>query len=112
MDSGKSTRRLLHITDFCSMIFNIIKKCKDEVYNVNGKDELSILEIATIISETLNKPVLLGDELNIITKYASSSVSMSIDKYENEFGKHIFKSTKEGIKDFTNWYKTILNNNY
>lgn len=110
MDSGKSTRRLLHITDFCSMIFNIIKKCKSEVYNVNSIDELSIFEIATIISETLNKPVLLGNESNVITQNTAHSVSMSIDRYEKEFGKHTFKSTKEGIKDFINWYKTILNN--
>ncbi len=108
MDDGYSTRKLLHISDFCSMIFNVIKTCKSETYNVNGKDELSILEIANIISEVLNKPVLQGNELNSITKYTARSVSMSIDRYENEFDKHTFKPIKEGIKEFVEWYKTIL----
>jgi dTDP-glucose 4,6-dehydratase/UDP-glucuronate decarboxylase len=110
MDSGESTRKLLHITDFCLMALNIAQTCKHETYNVNGPNELSIFEIASEISDTLNIPVKRGNELNSITKYASNSVSMSIDRYEDEFGKHIFKSTKEGIKDFVNWYKTILNN--
>jgi len=111
MDSGNSTRRFLHISDFCSMIFNIIKTCKSETYNVNGNNELSIFEIASIIAEVLNKPALRGNELNIITQHTAHSVSMSIDRYENEFGKHNFKSMKEGIKEFIEWYRIILNNN-
>jgi nucleoside-diphosphate-sugar epimerase len=108
MDSGESTRKLLHITDFCSMVLNISQTCKHETYNVNGPDELSIFEIANIISEVLNVPVKKGNELNVITKYATNSVSMSISRYEEEFGKHTFVSTKEGIKNFVDWYKTIL----
>jgi len=108
MDNGESTRKLLHITDFCSMVLNISQTCKHETYNVNGPDELSIFEIANIISEVLNVPVEKGNELNVITKYATSSVSMSISRYEEEFGKHTFVSTKEGIKNFVDWYKTIL----
>ena len=109
MDSGQSTRKLLHITDFCSMIFNIIKTCNSENYNVNGKDELSIIEMARIISKSLNKPVIPGNEINLITKYSANSVSMSINRYEKEFGKHSFKPVEEGITELVEWYKTILN---
>jgi nucleoside-diphosphate-sugar epimerase len=108
MDNGESTRKLLHITDFCLMVLNISQTCKYETYNVNGSDELSIFEIASIISEILNVPVEKGNELNVITKYATNSVSMSISRYEEEFGKHTFISTEEGIKNFVDWYKTIL----
>jgi dTDP-glucose 4,6-dehydratase/UDP-glucuronate decarboxylase len=110
MDSGQSTRKLLHITDFCSMIFNIIKTCSSEAYNVNGKDELSIIEMAQIISKSLNKPVIPGNEINLITKYSANSVSMSITRYEEEFGKHNFKPAAEGITELVEWYKTILIN--
>jgi len=109
MDSGQSTRKLLHIIDFCSMVFNIIKTCNSEVYNVNGKDELSIIEIAKIIAKSLNKPVIPGNEINLITKYSANSVSMSINRYEEEFGKHNFKSAEEGIIELIEWYKTMLN---
>jgi dTDP-glucose 4,6-dehydratase/UDP-glucuronate decarboxylase len=109
MDGGESTRKLLHITDFCSMTLNIAQTCKHETYNVNGPNELSIFDIANEISNTLNVPVKRGNELNMITKYATNSVSMSISRYEEEFGKHTFISTKEGIKDFVDWYKIILN---
>jgi nucleoside-diphosphate-sugar epimerase len=61
-----------------------------------------------MISEVLGVPVENGNELNVITKYATNSVSMSISRYEEEFGKHTFVSTKEGIKNFVDWYKTIL----
>lgn len=110
MDNGQSTRKLLHITDFCSMIFNIIKTCNSETYNVNGKDELSIIEIAKIIAKSLNKPVISGNEINLITKYSANSVSMSINRYEEEFGKYNFKPVEEGIIELIEWYKTILNN--
>ena len=109
MDSGKSTRNLLHITDFCLMILNIIQTCKYETYNVNGANELSIFEIANLISKVLNVPVEKGNELNLITKYATNSVSMSIDRYENEFGKHNFKSTEEGITELVEWHKNNIN---
>lgn len=108
IDNGLSTRRLLHISDFCLMIFNIIKTCNSKVYNVNGDMEWSILEMANIIGEVLNKQIILGDGLHMIAKNTTNSVSMSINRYESEFGKHIFKSTKEGIKEFVEWYKTIL----
>jgi dTDP-glucose 4,6-dehydratase/UDP-glucuronate decarboxylase len=109
MDSGQSTRKLLHITDFCSMIFNIIKTCNSKTYNVNGKDELSIIEMAQIISKSLNKPVIPGNEINIITKYSANSVSMSITRYEEEFGKHNFKPAAEGITELVEWYKNNSN---
>lgn len=110
MDSGESTRKLLHISDFCKMILNIIKTCKHEVYNVNGSDNVSIYEMANEISKILKVPVLRGDEINNITKYASNSFSMSINRYEEEFGNHNFLSYQEGIKDFVDWYKSILMN--
>ena len=110
MDDGQSTRNFIYISDFCLMIFNIIKTCKSKVYNVNGDTKRSILEITQIISEILNKPVVLGNKANIITENTTRSVSMSINRYENEFGKHNFKSIEEGVKEFTEWYKTILNN--
>jgi len=109
MDDGQSTRNFIHISDFCLMIFNVIKTCRSKVYNVNGNTKRSILEIAQIISEILNKPVVLGNKANVITENTTRSVSMSIDRYESEFGKHNFKSIEEGIKEFTEWYKTILN---
>ena len=108
MDDGSSTRKLIHISDFCSMIFNIIKEGKNDVYNISGEEELSIFQIGEIISNYISKPVIKGHEINNITKYASATNSMSLRRYEEEFGNHSFKSIEDGIKEFIDWYKNEM----
>lgn len=108
MDDGSSTRRFLHISDLCLVAFNIINKGKKKVYNLNGDKEYSILKIASLIGSILNKDVMLGEEKNDITNMSARSVSMSIDRYENEFGEHSFKSIEDGIKEFVEWYVKVV----
>jgi hypothetical protein len=33
---------------------------------------------------------------------------LSLSNYEDEFGVHEFKPTKDGISEFVDWYKSFL----
>ena len=108
LDGGLSTRKYLHISDFCKMVFNITHYGTKNVYNTCGNEEKTVLEIAQYISNITNKKIILGSTNNVISKYAPEDVSLSLENYKKDFGNHIFKTTKEGIEDFVNWYKKII----
>jgi dTDP-glucose 4,6-dehydratase/UDP-glucuronate decarboxylase len=109
LDDGKASRKYLNISDFCKMIFNIVKSGKNNVYNISGDKEITIYELSEIISKVLNKPIKVGTISNNLTKFAPNKVNLSLELYENEFGVFDFKSTEEGVKDFIEWYINELN---
>jgi dTDP-glucose 4,6-dehydratase/UDP-glucuronate decarboxylase len=107
IDNGKTTRKYLHISDFCIMILNIINNGKFNVYNISGIEDCSILELAKILGEYLDKNVETTENENLISKYAPKTVNLSLNRYFNEFGKHKFKDTKEGVIEFIEWYRNL-----
>jgi UDP-glucuronate decarboxylase len=108
MDDGSAKRKYLHISDFCKMVFNITNYGKKSVYNTSGNQENTVKEIAKIISDKTDKKIKLGSTSNIISRYAPKDVMLSLSNYEDEFGVHEFKPTKDGISEFVDWYKSFL----
>lgn len=109
LDDGSSIRKYLHISDFCKMVFNIINYGTKNVYNTCGNEKNTVLELAKYISDLTGKEIILGSSSNVISKYAPEDVNLSLKNYEDDFGEHTFKSTKNGITEFVNWYNDTIN---
>ena len=107
-DSGKAIRKYIYLSDFCVMLFNVIENGKHEVYNIGGVEEMTIFDMATIIGNVLNKPVKLGLENNITTKSAPDKVTMSLNRYHEEFGDRAFMPVITCIEYFVDWYKNSI----
>ena len=104
MDSGSAKRNYIYIADAVRMLWNIILHGKEKVYNVGGKSETTIRNVAEIIGKELNIPVILpqhDDSLN----GAPDSVNLSVSRYENEFGESQSIDLDEGILRVINWCK-------
>ena len=103
-DDGSSFRKYQHISDCCIMLFNILFNGKNEVYNVGGKEEITIYDMAKIIGDKFNKEVVKGKVNNEVASSAPKKVSISLDRYETEFDEFNFMSFRDGMKNYLNWY--------
>jgi nucleoside-diphosphate-sugar epimerase len=57
MDDGSATRTLCYIGDMCEMIFNVICNGSSTIYNLTGKEKVSIKNIAEVISSHTGSPI-------------------------------------------------------
>ena len=103
-DDGAAKRKYMHISDFCIMLFNITLMGYQSVYNVGGKEETTIYDIAQFIGNRFKKNVVKG-KTNIISKSAPKIVWVSLDRYEQEFGKFNFLPLKNGLTQFIDWFE-------
>ena len=103
-DDGSSFRKYQHISDCCIMMINILLNGKEEVYNVGGKEEITIYDMTKIIGDKFSKEVIRGKVNNEVATSAPKKVSISLDRYDDEFGKFEFVSFENGMENYLNWY--------
>ena len=106
MDSGNAKRNYIYIADAVKMLWNILLHGKEKVYNIGGKSETTIRNVAEIIGEKLNIPVILP-QINDSLNGAPNSVNLSVGRYDNEFGENQSISLDEGISKVINWCKRL-----
>ena len=106
LDDGSATRTLCYISDMCEMILDVVCDGSKNIYNLTGKEKVSIKNIAEIISKHTNSSIEYGDQNNTMIGNPKS-VSISIDRYEEEFGSKKFTSIDEGILSTINWYRFL-----
>lgn len=104
-DDGSAFRKYQHISDCCIMLINILLKGKYEVYNVGGKEETTIYDMAKIIGNRFGKEVVKGKVNNDVASSAPKKVSISLDRYEEEFDEFEFTTFKSGMENYLNWYE-------
>ena len=103
-DDGSSFRKYQHISDCCVMLFNILIRGKHSVYNIGGKEETTIYDLAKIIGNKFKKEVKKGKVNNDVITSAPKKVWVSLDRYEQEFGVSNFMSLEDGMDNYLNWF--------
>ena len=111
LDNGSAIRTYCYITDVIEMFWNVFLFGKEPIYNIGGKSITTILKLAELIGENLDKKVLLPE---IEEELAGNPkiVNISLDKYINEFNKDNFVSLEDGLKRTIMWQKYIYNYGY
>jgi len=107
-DDGSAFRKYQYVSDCCIMLFNILINGKSNVYNIGGKEEVTIYDIATIIADKFGKKVVKGVANNEVVSSAPKRVSISLNRYKEEFGEFEVMSFKDGMENYLNWYKEEL----
>jgi len=104
-DSGLAIRRYIYIMDAIKMMLNILLHGKSNVYNIAGKEKITIGKLAKEIGKISSKPVYFKKKPSL--DGAPKNISLSIKKYENEFGKLKLINIKEGLKRTFKWCKKL-----
>jgi len=101
---GSPLREFLYVDDLADAVFLFInKKAKDYIYNVGSNDELSILELAELISNIVGfKGKILWD-----IKFPNGTPRKKLDSQKiNEFGfKPNYFLKTNGLKAVYDWFK-------
>ncbi len=105
LDDGSSLRTYGYISDIIEMFWNILLHGKHKVYNLSGISQTSILELANMIGNLLNKKVVKSE--NNIMIGSPKNVNISLNRYFEEFEKKQFISLNEGIINTIEWQRKI-----
>ena len=62
-----------------------------------------------VIADRFGKKVVKGKVNNDVASSAPQKVSISLDRYENEFGNFEFTTFKNGIDNYLDWYQNEYN---
>jgi UDP-glucuronate decarboxylase len=100
-DSGRAIRRYIYIMDAIKMMLNIMLHGKSNVYNIAGKEKITIGQLAKEIGKILKKPVYFKKNPSLVG--APKNISLSTKKYEDEFGKLKLLKIKDGLKKTIEW---------
>lgn len=111
--NGKSVKTWGYISEITQMFLNIMQYGKSMTYNTSGSNFLSIENVGQFIAKhekikffkkKLDESVFVSKDYEII--------KISSQKYRKEFRKrHSSIDFKEGIHNFIEWNKVILNEN-
>ena len=93
---------------------------------MGGKEETTIYDMAKIIGNRFDKEIVKGKVNNDVASSAPKKVSISLDRYEDEFGDFEFTTFEDGMSNqqeiffdkiilnqdnITTAYSTVKNNN-
>jgi nucleoside-diphosphate-sugar epimerase len=104
-DSGTAIRKYIYILDAIKMMLKILLYGKSLTYNVAGKEKITIGELAKKIGKITKKPVYFNKKLSLAG--SPKNISLSIKKYENEFGKLKLIKINEGLTKTVSWCKKL-----
>ncbi len=108
MDDGSSVRSYIYIDDCIEAILNIVKNGKDNLYNLGGKQLITIADLANTVSKLTGCSVSLGSKENKM-KNSPDKAYVDISKYESEFGTLNKTPLELGISKLIDWYKNYKN---
>ena len=105
LDKGEAKRTYIYVEDAVSILWDILFKGTQPVYNVGGVSKTTIAELAYMIAKLTDSEVVLGDKG---LEGAPEDVSMDISLVLNEFGQREFTGLEEGLKKTIKWTKDML----
>jgi len=110
LDDGSKIRTFCYIADCVLMLLYIMLYGKDFVYNVGGKDSISIRslaeEICLLTGSTLSEEIPDKENLQNI-KVSPKLVKLDITKVSTEFPLPPFKPFREGLARTIEWNKAV-----
>lgn len=107
MDRGEQKRTWCYVADCTLMLYNILLHGKDFVYNVGGKELVSIKQIADMVGGLTDSKVSVPkkEHKKEFTKGAPTRVQVDITKITKEFNLGGFTTFKQGLINTIEWNK-------
>lgn len=106
-DSGLAKRKYIYILDAIKMMLNITVLGKETTYNIAGKESVTIKSLAKKITDIFN--IKLQIKNNDALPGSPADISLSIKRYEDEFGKVNLTKIDNGLKKTIDWHKLLMN---
>jgi len=102
MDSGSAMKMCCYISDAVELLWNVLLRGTDRIYNIGGHSKLSILELAHLIADHYNVSVEVPTESDNVLG-APQFEYLDMTKTEKEFGKAEYVPFETGIANTIDW---------
>lgn len=106
LDDGSALRPFCYISDTVEILWNILFKGKEKVYNVGNSKLTSILDLSKLVSKMLKVKVNIKKNKNALN--APLKVNININRIKKEFNKKKFITLNDGLKKTITWQKINL----
>ncbi len=109
MDSGSKIRTFCYIADCVLMLLNIMLYGTQLVYNVGGKESITIRKLAEQICDITGSKLSVenpGYNFAEKVKVSPQHVELNIGRICSEFGINEFKPMSEGLKRTIEWNRS------
>lgn len=107
LDQGLAERTYCYIQDAVEMMWNIFLFGENPIYNIGGKSDTTIIELANKIAKITNVSVEVLTDEDDYQKGAPKNVSLDISLFDDEFNKKDFVTLDKGLKRTIEWQKYI-----
>ena len=108
LDDGSTLRTFCYIEDAISLMLNSVIHPKFRLLNIGGNSETTILDLANLIGQRLNVPVLPGKNSDGI-QGAPKKVLISSSKAKSIFDNFSYADFGFGLEETVRWHKSVLN---
>jgi len=106
LDSGTAMRTYCYVADALKLLIKILFCGKQAVYNVGGHLYTSIAELARIIGDITNVPVIIPSH-DLQVAGAPEILQLDLSRSETEFGKTEYVELEEGLKRTIAWQRLL-----
>ncbi len=107
LDHGRAKRTYCYVSDAVDIMWNILFKGSEAIYNVGGHSSVTIMDLARKIGDYLKVPVTCPDNLPEGLAGAPEDVFLDMSKAEHEFNKKEYVDFTEGLKKTIEWQKLL-----
>lgn len=104
LDRGEANRTYCYAADAVEILWNILLKGREPVYNVGGVSRIRIGDLALKIGKYAGAPVVLPESSAGVAG-APEDVSLDMGKVHAEFGAREYVSLDEGLARTIEWRK-------
>jgi len=106
IDSGDSMRTYGYISDCVYMIWKILLEGKQSIYNVGGIYNISIRQMAELIGQIINVPIIIPETNNGLVG-TPINTHLNLTRFFEEFGTTKFITLHDGLKRTIEWQKGL-----
>jgi UDP-glucuronate decarboxylase len=109
-DQGLAVKTLGYIADAVEMIFNIMLKGQQTIYNVGGADHITIHGLAQQIADLAGGvPVILPEQTDVAPHIGTDAgvTKLDLSRYTCEFGPPAFTDLTTGLKRMIDWNRSV-----
>jgi nucleoside-diphosphate-sugar epimerase len=107
LDRGEANRTYCYISDAVEIMWNILLRGREPVYNVGGRSRITIGDLARKIGKAFGVPVIFPEVPRSVAG-APDDVFLDMTKAHAEFGPREYVSLDEGLAWTIAWQKTEL----
>lgn len=107
LDSGRAKRTYCYIGDAVKILWDILLKGREPIYNVGGFSTITIANLARMIGDSTGAEVVIPKEITNSLVGAPKNVRVSMDKTLLEFDYNFmdFVSLKDGLIKTIEWQR-------